>query len=151
MTVKPKARERASHSAARTSANGPAWCGMWIAMKSSPALSHAGANTAPITINTDGDYLFLSTIYDPTDQVQRALYEQGWRVNGGAKSPYGLSGRYSRNTGTEEFGNTSGFIGSGLVANDTVMADPDVDEVIDLSGSLPATPDAGAFWRLRPA
>ena len=84
------------------------------------AFSHV-PDASAVTVNTDGDYLFLSAIYDDNDQVQRGYYAQGWSVNGGAKAVYGQSGQYSRSTGgADQFGNTSAFIGDGLVATDTV-------------------------------
>ena len=85
-----------------------------------PAFSHTTA-TSDVTVNVDGDYLFLSSVFDATDDVARGFYAQGWSVNASAKSPLGQSGRYSRSTGgADQFGNTSGFVGSGLTSGNTV-------------------------------
>lgn len=79
------------------------------------------ASASAVTVLQDGDYLFLSSLYDNNDQVQRAFFHQGWSVNGSGKEVSGRSGRYARNTGgVDQFGNSSGFLASGMVANDTV-------------------------------
>lgn len=84
------------------------------------AFTHTGGGSE-VTIMTDGDYLFLSSVYDDDDQLQRGFYSQGWSVNGGAKLAAGQSGRYSRDLGgVDQFGNSSGFIGNGLLFLDTV-------------------------------
>lgn len=89
--------------------------------ESSAALSHAGGGTSAVTINTADDYLFFGSVYDDNDQIARAFYNQAWSVDGGAREVIGQSGRYSRNTGgADQFGNTSGFIGSNLAASSTV-------------------------------
>lgn len=77
--------------------------------------------TSAVTVVADGDYLFFGSVYDNDDQVQRGFYSQGWSRSGGAKSPAGQSGRYSRNNfGADQFGNSSGFIGSGMTAFETI-------------------------------
>lgn len=84
------------------------------------AFAHTVAGSA-VTVNTDGDYLFLGSVYDNDDQVPRSFFSQGWSVNGGSKAAQGRTGRYSRNTeGADQLGNSSGFIGSGLLASDSV-------------------------------
>ena len=88
------------------------------------SFSHA-ATTSPVTVNAADDYLFLGSFYDSVDAVARAVTHQGWSVNGGSRAQHGQSARYTRagddSAGkVREFGNTSGFIGDGLSATDTV-------------------------------
>lgn len=74
-----------------------------------------------VSIVVPGDYLFLSSVYDDDDDVQRGFYSQGWSVNGGSRSAVGQSGRYSRHSfGADQFGNSSAFIGNNLAAFDTI-------------------------------
>ncbi|BCX46742.1 hypothetical protein HAHE_06500 [Haloferula helveola] len=64
-----------------------------------------------VGVSVSGDYLFLSTQFDENDGVQRGFYQQGWQVNGsGGIAIQGQTGRYSRDSGTNRFGNWSGFI-----------------------------------------
>jgi len=85
------------------------------------SFAHTAAGSE-VTVKQAGDYLFLSTIYDPTDQVARGYYGQAWSVQGAAREFYGHSGRFTRATsgGINEFGNTSGFLGDTLSVDDTV-------------------------------
>ncbi len=83
------------------------------------AFAHTAATSA-VTVQQDGDYLFLGSFYGADDGVQRGFPAIGWSINGAATEVTGQTGRYSRNSGgDDEFGNTSGMVAT-LTANDTV-------------------------------
>ena len=90
----------------------------------SSAFSHT-LNGSAVTVNTAGDYLFFGSVYDDLDQVQRAIYNQGWSVDAAARAIYGQTARYTRSADDgsgvgRQFGNASGFVGNALAANATV-------------------------------
>lgn len=74
-----------------------------------------------VTVQQDGDYLFLASFYGPNDGAGRGFPSLGWSINGGPREVAGQTGRFTRNTGgDDEFGNTAGFLASNFVANDTI-------------------------------
>ncbi|MFT7302836.1 MAG: hypothetical protein ACI8UZ_001674 [Akkermansiaceae bacterium] len=76
-------------------------------------------NSSDITVATGGDYLFLGSFYGADDGAARGLPNLGWAING-TRLNRGQSGRYTRNTGPPEFGNTLGLVASGLAASDQI-------------------------------
>ncbi|MGY8658031.1 MAG: galactose-binding domain-containing protein [Verrucomicrobiales bacterium] len=77
------------------------------------------ASTSGITVASGGDYLFLGSYYGANDGAARGLSNPGWAING-TRLNRGQSGRYTRNTGPPEFGNTLGLVASGLAASDQI-------------------------------
>lgn len=77
------------------------------------------AGTSGITVASGGDYLFLGSYYGANDGAARGLSNPGWSING-TRLNRGQSGRYTRNTGPPEFGNTLGLVASGLAASDQI-------------------------------
>ena len=73
-----------------------------------------------MTIAASGKYLFLSTNYAAAAGVARAFYNQGWSKNGGALIQYGQTGRYNRNSGSNDVGNWSGILFDSLNASDYI-------------------------------
>ena len=94
------------------------------------------ASTAPITVATGGDYLFLGSYYGADDEAARGLSNPGWAVNG-TRLARGQSGRYTRNLGPPEFGNTLGLVATDLAPNDEVKM---VTRAIAAGGTNDANP-----------
>jgi len=80
--------------------------------------THA-ANDSAITVATGGDYLFLGSYYGADDGAARGLANPGWSLND-VRLNRGQSGRYTRNTGPPEFGNTLGLVASNLASSDQI-------------------------------
>jgi len=62
----------------------------------SPTFTHT-AGTSAVTVDADGDYLFLSTLYTDDTAAARAYPESFFQVNNATTTPYGRSGFYTRN------------------------------------------------------
>ncbi len=83
-----------------------------------PEFGHS-AGTSDITVGTGGDYLFLGSYYGADDGAARGLSNPGWAIND-TRLNRGQSGRYTRNVGPPEFGNTLGLVASNLAASDQI-------------------------------
>lgn len=93
------------------------------------AFSHTDST---ITAAAADKYLFLTSNYAATAGVTRTVYNQGWTLNGGALIQYGQTGRYNRNSGSNDVGNWSGILFDSLAINDYVQV---VTQAIGATGT----------------
>jgi len=81
------------------------------------------ATDSRIEVEVADDYLFFTNNYCAGCGIARGYFNQGWTINDGSLIQYAQSGRYNRNSGANDAGNWSGFIGSSLSANDYVQVE----------------------------
>ena len=86
----------------------------------SAAFTAPGTPDSRLEVEQAGDYMFFSSNHADATNLDRAVWRQGWHINGGSLIPYGQTGNYNRNSGSDDTGNWSGIIFNGLSANDYV-------------------------------
>ena len=73
-----------------------------------------------IAVDATDKYLFLSAQYAISAGVTRAVYNQGWSLNGGAMIEYGQTGNFNRNSGANDVGNWSGILFDNMASGDYI-------------------------------
>jgi hypothetical protein len=85
------------------------------------AFSHSTvSNPSRINIDTDGDYLFFSTLYLNTSVDNRQPFRADWQKNGNTLLDYGGFGQYSRDGSAFSAGASGGLIMNSLSASDYI-------------------------------